>query len=139
MWIFLNDSFLSIVADRERPDGLRVRARIAGDIERVFPHAKVEDRGGTADYRFCAVLPRRTVGLLLCGAVRTIDYPNFKESVKDPDRHRVYANVWAVMRQFANRWLALGELCFGVDRGRDATSGIECEAHGYLDCDVCDS
>jgi len=41
MWIFMNDSFLSIVVDIGNVDSLPVRARIRGDIERVFPEAQV--------------------------------------------------------------------------------------------------
>ena len=32
MWIYLNDAFLSIVADRDDPSRLLVRGRFAGDI-----------------------------------------------------------------------------------------------------------
>lgn len=39
MWVFLNNSFLSIVAHRDKPDVLIVRARRAGDIEAIFPQA----------------------------------------------------------------------------------------------------
>jgi len=44
MWIFLADSFLSVV-DMGDPTGstLLVRARRQGDIERAFPDAKVVD------------------------------------------------------------------------------------------------
>lgn len=43
MWVFMSDSFLSIVADStvSKSDCLLVRARREGDIERVFPEAKV--------------------------------------------------------------------------------------------------
>lgn len=44
MWISLSDSFLSIVAlegPAADPAQLLVRARVAGDIERVFPTAMV--------------------------------------------------------------------------------------------------
>lgn len=37
MWICLNDAFLSIVAHRDKPGVLLVRARRPGDIERTFP------------------------------------------------------------------------------------------------------
>ena len=36
MWIFLKDSFFSVVAHRERPKHVMVRARYSGDISRVF-------------------------------------------------------------------------------------------------------
>ena len=41
MWIMMNNSFLSIVSKDCGPAELLVRARRAGDIERVFPDAKV--------------------------------------------------------------------------------------------------
>jgi hypothetical protein len=47
MWIFLNDSFLSIVANRELAGVLLVRARKEGDIEAVFPDATVREGEGT--------------------------------------------------------------------------------------------
>ena len=41
MWIMLSDCFLSIVSKDCGPAELLVRARRAGDIEKVFPNAKV--------------------------------------------------------------------------------------------------
>jgi len=41
MWIMTNNSYLSIVSKDCGPAELLVRARRAGDIERVFPDAKV--------------------------------------------------------------------------------------------------
>jgi hypothetical protein len=70
MWICLSDAFLSIV-DKGDPTHatLLVRARRAGDIERVFPEAEVSAKGGS-DYAFRARLPRR---------------------------HDVYMDIWAVL------------------------------------------
>jgi len=42
MWVYLWDSFLSIVQSKENPHFLLVRARHVGDIERVFHSAKVQ-------------------------------------------------------------------------------------------------
>ena len=56
MWVFLNDAALSIVAQRERPDCLLVRGRVAGDIEAVFPKAHVTVTPD-ADYRYRASVP----------------------------------------------------------------------------------
>lgn len=53
MWIFLNDSFLSIVQKPGDRDHITVRARLRGDIEAVFPDAAVIEGAGT-DYRFRA-------------------------------------------------------------------------------------
>ena len=50
MWIQLNNAFLSIVENRKKTTELLVRARVRGDIEKVFPEADVfEDNN--ADYK----------------------------------------------------------------------------------------
>lgn len=36
MWVFLNNSFLSIVADKENANRILVRARKKGDIQAAF-------------------------------------------------------------------------------------------------------
>jgi hypothetical protein len=98
MWIFLRDSFLSIVAHRDRPGVLLVRARREGDIERVFPEAEIQ-RTPEADYPFRAALLRDTVESAMRLAVLTIDYDNFKASVEEPGRHDAYLAVWAAARR----------------------------------------
>lgn len=98
MWIHLNDSFLSVVAHRTQPDDLLVRARVEGDIQRVFPDAIVT-MTPDADYRFRAVLPRGEVAGALAGAVLTIEYDNFKNSVLEDDRHTAYFQSWHAMHQ----------------------------------------
>jgi NAD(P)-dependent dehydrogenase (short-subunit alcohol dehydrogenase family) len=60
MWIFLKDSFLSIVDKGGDGTTLLVRARKRGDIENVFPNAKVVEGGGT-DYGFRARIHREEV------------------------------------------------------------------------------
>jgi hypothetical protein len=98
MWIHLNDAFLSIVANRDDPESLLVRARVAGDIERTFPSAEVLETP-EADYRYRATLPRSEVARVLAERVAAIDYRNFKKSVAPHDqaRHDAYMKVWGVM------------------------------------------
>ena len=60
MWVCLKNSFLSIVSKDCRPDELMVRARRPGDIEKVFPDAKVTRNTGS-DYLYRAVVPRDVV------------------------------------------------------------------------------
>jgi ADP-ribose pyrophosphatase YjhB (NUDIX family) len=96
MWVFLSNAFLSIVAIDGDPDTLKVRARFAGDIERVFPEAKVEAWTGT-DYAYRAVVSRNRVADALAEAARTITATNFKASVREHWRHDAYADVWRVM------------------------------------------
>jgi len=94
MWIVLNDAFLSIVAEPGQPDRLLVRARFPGDLKKVFPDAAVEETRGR-DYRYRTVLPRLRVATVIGAAVARIDYPNFKDSVKEEWRHDLYLDAWA--------------------------------------------
>lgn len=101
MWIFLNDAFLSVVADRANPRNLLVRARVEGDIERCFiaPVTYTPKR----DYPYRASVPREQVSAVMQTRIDAIDYSNFKMSVADEDRHFAYLNVWTVMVAFQNR------------------------------------
>jgi hypothetical protein len=98
MWIFLPDSFLSIVAFRGEPNGLMVRARFPGDIERVFPRAKVTETP-CGDYLFRARVTRRQVAKALELQAMTMAYPNVKAEIDPMDRMRQDAmhDVWEVM------------------------------------------
>lgn len=96
MWICLNRAFLSIV-DKDCPaDSLLVRARRAGDIESVFPKAKVARTVGN-DYLFRAVVKRAEVVAAIAGEIEDIDYGNFKDSVEDKQLKGAYSSVWGVM------------------------------------------
>jgi hypothetical protein len=105
MWIFTSDSFLSVVAHRDKPDQLLVRSRIEGDIQRAIPEADVfEDP--RADYRYRAVVPSEVFKAALNQAADRITYHNFKDSIKDSKRKHAAMDVWSVM---ANAYGAYGE------------------------------
>lgn len=95
MWICLNDAFLSVVHKECAADELLVRARRSGDIERVFPGAKVIKSPGT-DYLFRAVVKRAEVGAALAKQAEAIGYGNFKGSVKDRRLHDAYSAFWGI-------------------------------------------
>lgn len=99
MWLFLSDAMLSLVDKGGDGSTLLVRARRAGDIERVFPGAQVQEGGGT-DYRFRARIDREEVALRIARAVREIRYGNFKSSVREHDRHDAYLEVWRAMYDY---------------------------------------
>lgn len=99
MWVFMNDSFLSIVQHRDKPEWLVVRARVKGDIERAFPEVNAT-RTPDADYLFRAEIPRSVVGRVMENAFNKIDYDNFKNSVHERDRHDAYLQVWSTMHRF---------------------------------------
>lgn len=103
LWVFLSNSYLSIVAlDPKQatvPDPenhLMVRARFAGDIERVFPDAKPWTEPGR-DYAHRAVVRREVVAERLRDAAMKIDYQNFKDSTPEQWRHNCYLGVWNVL------------------------------------------
>jgi len=114
MWIFLNDAFLSIVQKDCAAGELLVRARRSGDLEKIFPKAKVTRTPG-ADYLFRAVVNTSDVKRALADEVDRITYSNFKDSVADRRLHDAYLRVWSQMSllqpvaPYGERW---GDLPF---------------------------
>jgi len=104
MWQFFNDSMLSIVQKPDDQNTLTVRARIRGDIEAIFPDAKVLEGAGT-DYRFRAKVQREVVAKAMYDRVMSLNYSNFKSSVKDRKRHDTYMVVWDAMYRYPCRCL----------------------------------
>ena len=102
MWIFLPKSFISVVQKPGDTDVLTVRARIKGDIESVFPRARVEANQGT-DYKYRARVPRDEVAQVLHDQVMNLDWSNFKGAVKAKKRHDAYMNVLSAMYAVQDR------------------------------------
>ena len=99
MWIQFNNAFLSIVENRENTTELLVRARVKGDVEKVFPKADVfEDNN--ADYKYRTFISKAIVAEKIMLKVTEINYDNFKNSVKEIERKKVYGNIWAELRNF---------------------------------------
>jgi len=99
MWVSLNRAFLSIVTPAaNQPDSkmLLVRARRKGDIESVFPGAKVE-RTPHRDYLFRALINREEVARAMADEVFGVSYSNFKASVRNKPLHDAFARVWGIM------------------------------------------
>lgn len=102
MWVCLNAAFLSIIEPPGDAGHLLVRARRAGDLQHVFPDCEVVQLDGR-DYSFRTLLPRALVAQTIADCVTAIDYPNFKNSVKNEPLHRAYAQVWGVMARLQKR------------------------------------
>jgi len=98
MWIFFPNAMLSIVAHRDKPDTLLVRARFKGDIERVFPDARVT-RTPRADYLYRAEVPRPVVARALEFHALGMTYTNVKGAIPAGDhrRSRAMHDTWQVM------------------------------------------
>ena len=98
MWIQFNNAFLSIVENRDNKLELLVRARIKGDIEKIFPEADVfEDY--SADYKYRAFISKTKVAARMMLKMTEINYENFKNSVKEITRKNAYSNVWVELRK----------------------------------------
>lgn len=96
MWIMLNDCFFSIVNKDCARDELMVRARRPGDIEKLFPEAKVTEYTAS-DYHYRAAVKRDAIGAALVGELGRVTYSNFKNSVDDRPLHDAYLKVWSAM------------------------------------------
>jgi hypothetical protein len=103
MWVLMNNSYFSIVKNKNKKDSLIVRARIKGDIEEIFPSANVLEDIGT-DYKYRTFLPKWVVSKAIKKSVENIDYDNFKDSIPFTDniRHDVYFNVWLTLLALQN-------------------------------------
>ena len=100
MWVIMNQSYFSVVKDRNKENHLLVRARVQGDIERLFPKVQVLVNAGR-DYKYRASIPKWVVSKRMKEKIEEIDYDNFKNSipVEDVFRHDVYFDVWAKLMQ----------------------------------------
>jgi hypothetical protein len=105
MWVFLNDAFFSIVADRDNTEVLVVRARIPGDLERAFGTDIEVIESDDSDYRFRAFLYRDFVSGVISNKIMNIDYDNFKSSIGglDGSRSYFYLKVWSIMEDWQSK------------------------------------
>ena len=92
MWLYFKHAALSIVENKFDVDCLLVRSRVTGDIENIFPNAKVFENTGT-DYRYRAMIPRHEVAERIYHEVMGINYTNFKASLP-MGRYRNYTDVY---------------------------------------------
>ena len=102
MWIFMPDAFVSISEHAEEPRLLVIRARIAGDIEKVFPEAQVVETPNE-DYRFRTSIARERVAHVMANRVQHINYHSVSGSIEDPDRWTTYVSVLAAMQEEQQR------------------------------------
>ncbi len=96
MWIYLSNSFLSLVRDRNNRGKLLVRSRFVDDIKNIFPSAHVI-HSPENDYAHRSSIDASTVSRAIAKRIESIGYDNFKDSVADPARSAVYHSVWSTM------------------------------------------
>ncbi len=96
MWITTTKGFFSIVKYDGDTSHFVVRSRVAGDIEAMWPNARVHHLP-ERDYRYRARIPRWDVIEAMEEAIQAIDYSNFKCAVEDKRRLPYYLWCWSVM------------------------------------------
>lgn len=111
MWIMTERGFYSVVAHRENPRQVLVRARVREDLERLlemmeapaFPVVNQLEIQSTpaADYPYRVYMPRLIWEEMAVRLAAEIDYPNFKDRVAktDSDKLGAYHEVWAGLQQ----------------------------------------
>lgn len=114
MWIYMNNAFLSVVADFRVEGNLLVRSRAREDLLAAFPEA-VPVHTPEGDYPWRVSLPAPRVAARIATRVHGIKYSNFKDSILIPQdtssmeymlqraRHRAALDVWTTAR----KWFAL--------------------------------
>ena len=100
MWVFLNNSFLSIVENRNNKEELLVRSRVRGDIDKIFPDSNIFEMENS-DYKYRSYIKKIEVSEKIREIVTNINYENFKNSISksEDQRHSSYLNVWNEMRK----------------------------------------
>jgi hypothetical protein len=125
MWIMTPTSFISIVAHRSKPDVLLVRARLKGDIKRLFPAARVSTTP-TADYRYRAEVAREVVGMVLSDLAATLAYTNVKGAIPKGKVHarrdRAMHATWSVWNDAQK-----AEHLSAVDKASPSMSVTRCD------------
>ena len=105
MWLFTKTGFFSAVQKWDEPDVIVVRARVRRDLAALIKKHALEGETrilvfkGT-DYPYRLNLSKPLFQLVLADEAAGIDYPNFKDEVKNQQgypRARLYMEIWRVM------------------------------------------
>jgi hypothetical protein len=100
MWLCMNDSFLSVVADDTDLSRLKVRARRKADLVAVVgPNAQIV-KTSERDYPWRTFMRREQFSEILAARIEAIDYENFKNSVRNDDLHDLYSDFWFRHREY---------------------------------------
>ncbi len=103
MWLVTTQGFYSVVADRDDPHRVLVRARTRADIEALGEQIPDLDpfEDPEADYRWRAFIDRADWERAVVRLTEEIDYPNFKARVcecQGPERAARYEELWWKLR-----------------------------------------
>jgi len=102
MWICFNDAFVSAVQDYNDPNRLCIRSRKREHLQRLFPHAEIIEVPNS-DYACRIFVSKTEFAEVVTRRVEKIDYPNFKNSVRDRGLHDLYASFWHLHYRYQSR------------------------------------
>jgi hypothetical protein len=104
VWLFTTVGFFSIVAEKDSPRRLVVRARIEEDLDalrgRYLPELSETVKLAARDYRYRGWCSHAAFARAAGRIARDITYSNFKSEVarkQGPAREALYAEIWSLM------------------------------------------
>ncbi len=101
MWLFTSQGMLSVVAHRDIPNSLMVRARSPDHITKLFPEADVE-LTVNADYAYRSVIDRSSFALFMINYIAEMNYDNFKNSIIEESYLNHCNQVWSTMYRYGS-------------------------------------
>lgn len=102
MWIFTTKGFISIVQDRDTPDGFMIRARNRQHLVDLFPNAEVYSEAGS-DYKWRARILKQEAVEVMTQTLADLEYDNFKNSITEHEYHDACLDVWTTMYNYQRR------------------------------------
>ena len=103
MWLFTSRGMLSVVAHRDIPNSLMVRARSPDHIAELFPDAEVINTPD-ADYAFRTIIDRKSFALFMDNYIQNISYDNFKNSIAEQNYRNHCGQVWSTMYRYGSMY-----------------------------------
>ena len=101
MWLFTSQGMLSVVAHRDIPNTLMVRARSPDHITKLFPGADVK-LTDNADYAYRTVIDRASFALFVINYIAEMSYDNFKNSIIEENYRNHCDQVWSTMYRYGS-------------------------------------
>lgn len=94
MWIFTSNGFISVVAHKDKPGHLMVRARNADHLTAIFPRHKITTTPD-GDYRFRCTVKRQAAAKAVARLLADVDYTNFKDSIEEAGYAHMALRCWS--------------------------------------------
>lgn len=105
MWVFCKEGFFSAVEHLGDKSKILLRARLKGDLERLFAKNGIDaevEATPEADYAFRATISKSDWTKVMAATAADIDYCNFKDRVHERScgiRNDAYMNIWCDIRE----------------------------------------